>query len=703
MISNTYNWFGLVEDEAKMIHAQRQQIMVRIIISSLGAMYLAAHAERFMPNIEMIVAVLSLYLIFNLLCLPWLKWKPFHGLRLILSPIFDVSLTAFSMWLDGGITSPYFIVFLIIIAGNGVRFGNMMLLYTQGLTLLALAGVGLITVYVVEQPIDWLHMAMQLFGVTLVPGYGYVLGQKLEKERHTTQRAERETVGLLDASPIPAFTFAATRNGRPKIRYANSAISLLFGENSKDMHGKGVDHLAIQEDMSNIRSGCQKILQQADPKVVHRFDIRSRSKDGKLHSLMCQASAIHWRDQLIGMCLMTDVTENEHLHQKLETAHRHDYINSLVAGLTHDFRNVLTNIIGNAEILQMETENAALSNRLKLIIQAGERGSDMITHLLNMVRRKKTPRALIHLQDTLHATIRLAHLKLPENVGLECSIADDLPPFMGHAAQIDQVVLNLIENAAQAIQKTGMIRINVKTDAQHPLATNDAPAICISVQDNGCGIEEEDLQHVFDSFWTSREDDGGTGLGLTMVKRIVGWHNGELKLDSTLGKGTSIYIALPPAPAKNAPEKEPEKKKTNKKRKKTGDIKPANTPLKAWRVLLVDDDPDVRHVHQIFLERLGLSVTTAGDGKSALQMILKHTSDFDMVVTDYHMPEMDGLEMAQQIQAALPGLPIVMVTAFCEDERLQDFSADGFSVLAKPINPKLLSAHILDIQREASA
>jgi len=579
MSSNTYNWFGLVEDETKMIQAQRQQIIVRLIISSLGAVYLAAHAQRFMPNIGMIVSALLLYLLFNLLCLAWLKWKPFHGLRLILSPIFDVSLTAFSMWLDGGITSPYFIVFLVIIAGNGVRFGNMMLLYTQGLTLLALAGVGLVTVYIIQQPIDWLQLAMQLFGVTLVPGYGYTLGKKLEKERRTTQRAEQETIGLLDASPIPAFTFAATPNGRVKIHYANAALSLLYGESAGIMHGKGVESLAIQEDVSGIRSGCQRILQQADTEVVHRFDIRSRSKDGQLHSLMCQASAIHWRDQLMGLCMMTDVTENERLHQKLETAHRQDYINSLVAGLTHDFRNVLTNIIGNAEIMQMETEDDALSNRLKLIIEAGERGSTMITHLLNMVRRKKTPRTRIRLQDTLHATIRLAHLKLPENIGIECSIADNLPPFMGHAAQMDQAVLNLIENGVHAIQKSGTIRINVKPDAQHPLATPDAPAIHITVQDNGCGIKEDDLQHVFESFWTSREDAGGTGLGLTMVKRIVDWHNGELKLDSTPEKGTTIHIILPPAPANSTPEQ----KETGRKPDKPGSNKPANTQLHAWR------------------------------------------------------------------------------------------------------------------------
>ncbi|MDQ6987109.1 MAG: response regulator [Mariprofundaceae bacterium] len=687
------NWFGNVNDEAIIIRTQTQQVTVRIVLALLGASYLAAHAPHLMPHLRFVAISLILYIAFNLCCLPWIRKKPSHTLRLLLAPIFDVYLSAMAMWLDGGIVSPYYIIFLIIIVGNGVRFGNIMLLYSQMLSLLALAGIGMVTVYSLQQPIDWLYLLAQVMGVILVPGYAYMLGKKLEKARHTRYRAEQETVGLLDASPIPACTFETGNNGNLYIRYANPAMSRLFDKDDEDIEGEQIEHLAIAEDSSIIRDGCQQVLQHASRNTAHRFNIRYRAHDGQLHSLMCQANAIRWRGRLLGLCLITDVTENERLHEQLERAHRQDYMNSLLAGLTHDFRNVLTNIIGNAEVMQMDVKDKVLSDKLGLIIQAGERGSEMITHLMHMARKKKTARKVIQLQDTLHATINLARLKLPENISLECTIDDDIPPILGHSAQIDQVMLNLVENAAQAITGSGKIKITVEQDMQHSLAEAHIPAIRITLQDNGRGIKKEDMQHVFDSFWTTREDDGGSGLGLTMVKRIVGWHHGEINIESTPGKGTSVCIVLPPASHAG-----------KQGEKTTADIDPATTPatqsaIRPWRVLLVDDEPDVLRVHQLILEHIGLSVICANDGNTALQMLDHQAKEIDLVMTDYNMPQMDGLEMTRRIRQAWPQLPVLMITAFSEDERLRDTPATGFSILEKPVSSERIAAHIATIQQ----
>ncbi len=687
------SWFGTGNNEAAMIRTQNQQVMVRIVLALLGASYLAAHAPHIIPHFQFVAVSLTLYIVFNLLCLPWIKKKPAHTLRLLLAPIFDVYLSAMAMWLDGGIVSPYYIIFLIIIVGNGVRFGNIMLLYSQTLSLLALAGVGMVTVYSLQQPIDWLYLLAQVMGVILVPGYAYLLGKKLEKARHIRYRAEQETVGLLDASPIPACTFEAGDNDKLYVRYANPAMSKLFDKADEDIEGGQVEQLAIAEDSAIIRDGCRKVLQCANHNTAHRFDIRYRAHDGQLHSLMCQANAIRWRGRLLGLCLITDVTENERLHEQLERAHRQDYMNSLLAGLTHDFRNVLTNIIGNAEVMQMDAKDKALADKLGLIIQAGERSSEMITHLMHMARKKKTARKLIQLQDTLHATINLARLKLPENISLECTIDDNIPPILGLSAQIDQVMLNLVENAAQAISGSGKIKITIAQDMQHSLAEASLPAIRITLEDNGCGIKQEDMQHIFDSFWTTREKNGGSGLGLTMVKRIVGWHHGEINIESTAGKGTSVCIVLPPA--SNAD-------KTGKKT--TPKAEPATPPasqtaIQAWRVLLVDDEPDVLRVHQLMLEHIGLSVICANDGHTALQILDQQSEEIDLVMTDFHMPQMDGLEMTRRIRKTRPQLPVLMVTAFSEDERLRDASITDFSILEKPVNTERMTAHITTIQQ----
>jgi len=537
-------WSGLNSDTETLIKAQKHQVWVRFAFLLLFTVYVFAHATGLSSHLGLIIASAGIYCLSNLLFLVWIKRHPVHLLRTMMAPVLDIYLTTLGMWLDGGISSPMYIMYFIIIAGNGMRFGNMMLLYSQILSLLGLAIVGILTVFLMQQGIDWLYLMLQLIGVLLVPGYAYILGSRLENELGARRQAEEDSIGLLDASPIPAFTFKPDSEGNIVIRYANPALTLICGVSQIKLQKQSVKYACIPEDAATMQEGCSHILRLRND-TVHRFEVRSRSHKGKVLSLMCQVSSIRWRGRQLGLCLMSDVTENERLHEKLEVAHRQDYMNSLLAGITHDFRNVLTNIIGTAEILQMEAEKPETEKKLGLIIESGEHASDMITHLLHMARGKKIPDRPIRLQQTLHTTIDLARLRLPSDIGLDCRIDKDLPAILGQPAQLDQVVLNLIENAAHAIEGSGHIEVQVETDPQHTLATPLLPAIRIIVSDTGCGISKENLDHVFDTFWTTREEKGGSGLGLSMVKRIVTWHHGEIAIESSPGKGTSVILHLP--------------------------------------------------------------------------------------------------------------------------------------------------------------
>jgi len=680
---------GLLDNRAETAKTQLLQITVRLILSLLFLVYIMAHAPLFAAYQTFCLISVSAYIVFNLVCIAWVRYAPYAVPRMLLAPVFDVSLTGMGMWLDGGHTSPVYLVLYVIIVGNAFRFGNVMLLYSQALSFITMIGICLLTIYNLNLGLDWHYLTIQLLALIFIPGYAYMLGKRVEKAVYARRRAERESADLLESSPIPAFTFEAGEDGGLRVSYANPAIASISVYTPRAITGRYVDAIAIAEDGDEIRRYCRIALEDDDGAILHSFHIRGRNEKGEQRNLMCQATSIRWQGRQTGLCLMTDVTETEKLHAQLESAHRAGYVNSMIAGLTHDFRNILTHIIGNAEVLQMETSDPSFQDKLGVMIEAGERGSEMITHLLKMSRKKDVVQQTFNLDAVLPGIINLARVKLPMNISLQNSIQPNLPALWGNPAQIDQVVLNLIENAAQAIGDTGCIVITVEA-VDHALATHGLPAVCITVHDNGCGITDANLDNIFKPFWTTRADEGGSGLGMTMSKRIVIAHGGEIKVQSEIGKGTSVKVYLPPASARAS-------------RTVSSMPAPESLPIgikqiKPWTVLLVDDDAEVLHVHGSLLKRLNQAVFKAENGKTALAQYQTHRNEIDMIVTDYRMPVMDGLEMAKAIREMDTAIPILMITGYGEDAHLRECVKHHITIMNKPVSFQKLATHIGALQ-----
>jgi len=681
---------GLLDSKAATVKTQLLQIAVRLVLSIIFLAYIMAHAPLFAEHQTFCLISVGLYIAFNLVCIAWVQYAPYAVPRMLLAPVFDVYLTGMGMWLDGGQTSPVYMVLYVIIVGNAFRFGNVMLLYSQTLAFITMIGICIITVYNLHLELDWLYLTIQLLALVFIPGYAYMLGKRLEEAVHARRRAERESADLLEGSPIPAFTFEAGEDGGLRINYANPAIASISVYTPRTITGRHVDAIAIAEDGDEIRRCCHLALEEDDGATLHYFHIRGRSEEGEQRNLMCQATSIRWQGRQTGLCLMTDVTETEKLHAQLESAHRAGYVNSMIAGLTHDFRNILTHIIGNAEVLQMETSDPSIQDKLGVMIEAGERGSEMITNLLKMSQKKDVAQQTFNLDAVLPGIINLARVKLPMNISLQNSIQPNLPALWGNPAQIDQVVLNLIENAAQAIGDAGCIVITVEAVKGHALTAHALPVVCITVNDNGCGIADANLENIFKPFWTTRADEGGSGLGMTMVKRIVTTHGGEIEVQSEVGKGTSVKIYLPPAGAQAL-------------RAVSSMPVPESLPIgikkiKPWTVLLVDDDAEVLHVHGSLLKRLNQAVFKAENGKTALAQYQTHRNEIDMIVTDYRMPVMDGLEMAKTIRETDTAIPILMITGYGEDAHLRECVKHHITIMNKPVSFQKLATHIGALQ-----
>ncbi|HXH64564.1 MAG TPA: ATP-binding protein [Mariprofundaceae bacterium] len=663
-------------------YTQVQQAWTRIPMALLCLVYLFMHGPFFAVYDTAFEATTGLYLLYNLYIIYSIRRHPASSGRLLVSPILDVYVASFALVIDGGNISGLSLLYLAIILGNAFRYGNMMMLYTQALCLAGLVGAAIVSLQQLQIDTIWSLLGFQVAALLLLPAYAMSLAHR-RGAQHATPDENQASFGLLDHGPLPVFTYHLDERGSPRIIRANAALQSVSREPVARLAGEQVDMLTLLEDGNIIVSHCRKALQQGSGTPL-RFYIRGRDASDRTLNLMGEASRVRWHGQWIGLCLLVDISEHDR-----QTGFRNDTVVKIV----HDFRNLLTGIIGQAETLQMDVQDPGLKHRLNPIIEAGERGADMISQLLNLGTRPAVERPQSQAADTraaLEKLTDLVRLQLPEKVTLNCHIDAGLPTPDLPTSELEQVMMNLIQNAYQAISDTGSIDIRVTADEHEA----EPAGIVIQVADTGCGIARENLEKIFTTLWTTRRKLGGTGLGLALVKRIVEQHHGRIHVQSMPEHGSTFTIHLPAragtrpsGPARQAPESHP-----------APDMSEAIDTV-PWHILLVDDSPVVLKVHQAMLTRMGHRVVAVPDGQSALARFDRPDTDaFDLILTDYNMPGMDGVEMIRQLRDRGVQLPIMVITAYGEEARLQQLPGLDAGIIHKPVSYRALAAHIAAIQ-----
>lgn len=402
----------------RLIPSQLQQTWARILFGTAGLVYLWAHGA-FLTQYEMLfLSSVIIYFTYNALTLYAIKQSPLSAFRMLFGPLLDVWVVSLAMVVDGGQASGLFLVFFIIIFGNAVRFGNAMLLYSQALSILGIISVSLITLFGLHLELDGTLLFMQSVSLIIVPAY--VL--QIKKQANTALQAKREaedaTFGLLDHGPLPAFTFHLDDKGIPRILYANLAMQYVYRDSTISLIGEQVDILALMEDGDEILRACQHIFSKNRNHEPDRFYIRGRDANDHVLQLMGQSMRLHWHGKWIGVCFILDITQAEAARNELEQSIHNSYMNTLVAGIVHDFRNILTSIIGTAEVISFSTKEKEIQDKLKLIVDAGERGSTMVSHLLSLSKVE-------HEHSGEAPTAKAIHQSLASIVGL---LRIQLPP-----------------------------------------------------------------------------------------------------------------------------------------------------------------------------------------------------------------------------------------------------------------------------------
>lgn len=394
---------------------------------------------------------------------------------------------------------------------------------------------------------------------------------------------------------------------------------------------------------------------------------------------------------------MQDITEQRYMEEEkarlehsLRQSQKMEALGALASGIAHDFNNMLSGIVGGAELLRLRMTMPSAEDRdlLDQVVAAGRRAIELVRQIVVFSRKGEMAKSATDLGALVREALKLLQVSLPHNVEVRSELDPACPPVLAEPTQIYQVILNLGVNAQQAMASAGGV-LGLALRAEEVRAWDPAARegvkpgayAVLTVSDTGCGMDALTRERLFEPYFTTKQQSGGTGLGLAVVHGIVLHHNGHIRVASTPGQGTTFDIFLPVPRTAAAPVS----------------TRPAATG-RGEGILLVDDSPAMRSIFAPLLVRHGYRVSVAGGGPEALALFKPGAEKFDLVITDLSMPEMDGIVLARRIGAAQPGLPILLCTGFAEMVDQRVVAESGIrEVLTKPI----LQKDLLDAVRRA--
>ncbi len=352
--------------------------------------------------------------------------------------------------------------------------------------------------------------------------------------------------------------------------------------------------------------------------------------------------------------------DREKLRFQLMQMMKMESVGRLAGGVAHDFNNMLGVILGNAEIaLQHLDPSMPLYDELKEIQNAARRSADLTGQLLTFARRQTITPRLINMNEKVESMLQMLGRLVGENITLNWNPGKDLKPVRLDPSQFDQLLANLVVNARDAIDGLGSITIETASTEKEriPSITGAGPAggiyTCMAVSDDGCGMDDETRQHIFEPFYTTKETGRGTGLGLSTVYGIVKQNDGFVQVRSAPGQGTTIRVFLPAGNGSDAAEEN-----------SPGEAIP---PRDTGTILLVEDEESVLKMTRTMLQNLGYDVLAASTPAEALELSEQHRDSIDLLLTDVVMPQMNGKDLAKKLMGENPDLKCLFMSGYAAD------------------------------------
>ena len=537
------------------------------------------------------------------------------------------------------------------------------------------------------------NAAGQIEGVVLV------FSDVTEKYRvqQALQESEERFRAIVESSPMGIFLVGPDGG----VTYGNAADRRLTGLSEKDTLGLRWIKAIHPDDRERVLADWQASAARGED---YAGSGRYLHDDGTVVWWDMRTAAIRVGERLLGhVGMVVDTTahtlaeqDKASLEAQLRESQKMQAIGTLAGGIAHDFNNILGAILGNAAIaLEDVGRDHPAARNLEQINRAGRRARALVRQILAFSRRQPQELVTQPLGPVVEEALALMRSTLPAMVALNADLPDQ--PLHGHidATQIEQLLMNLCTNAWHAMQgSTGQITVGLeRVELDEASATRlglsaGAPYARLSVRDNGIGMDKATLARIFEPFYTTKPLGKGTGLGLSVVHGIVGAHKGAIAVDSEPGQGTTFHVYLPlvmpPALIDG----------------------PAAEALLAPRgdgqhVLYVDDDDTMTLIVERSLQRLGYRVTTFDDAARAVAAVRAQPDNFALVVTDFNMPAMTGLDVARALIAVRPSLPIIISSGYITDDlRAQAKRAGVRRLLEKQFTIELLAGMVQEVLAE---
>ncbi len=384
--------------------------------------------------------------------------------------------------------------------------------------------------------------------------------------------------------------------------------------------------------------------------------------------------------------------EKAQLESRLQQAQKMESIGRLAGGVAHDFNNMLTVIMGHAQLglMHMDPDHPICAD-LQEISKSAERSADLTRQLLAFARKQTVAPKVLNLNETVTEMLKMLQRLIGEDIKLDWQPALEIWQIRMDPSQIDQILANLCVNARDAIAGTGRITIetaNRTIDKEYCSVNLEAMSgeyVCLSVSDSGSGMDKETLTHIFEPFYTTKELGKGTGLGLATVYGAVKQNNGFINIYSEMGQGTTFSIYLP-------------RDISSSKRLALSESDKAPVPRGQETILLVEDEPAILNITSIMLERQGYTVLKADTPGEAIRLAREHSAEIQLLMTDVIMPEMNGRDLAKNLLTLYPHMKRLFMSGYTADViATHGVLEEGVHFIQKPFALPTMAAMVREV------
>ncbi|MEW6673986.1 MAG: PAS domain S-box protein [Thermodesulfobacteriota bacterium] len=493
------------------------------------------------------------------------------------------------------------------------------------------------------------------------------------------QESEQRYREILENVLIGAYQVQL--DGKPL--FVNQTMAEMFGYDSPR---EFIDKIANVRDLYARAQDRSQVIDEIKSKgFIRDREVELKRKDGRHVWIKLNTRLTQNKDGVAVLeGLMEDVTDFKRMEVQLRQAQKMESVGTLAGGIAHEFNNILGIILGNTELAIGDVpESNPAHEFLKEVRGASLRARNIIRQLLSFSRKTEQSRKPINIVPVVRDSVKLLRSSIPTTIEFRQHVADECHTISGDVTQIHQIMINLCTNAADAMRDHGgVIEIGLgNTELEHEeiaIGQRLLPGryVKLMVRDTGSGIAPENMEQIFDPYFTTKEVGKGTGMGLAVVHGIVKGHEGAIQVESEVGKGTAISIFFPAQAG--APETENDDE--------------AYLPTGSERVLLIDDDAALIKIGGRILERLGYQVGAFMDPLKGLERFRLKPDDFDLIITDMTMPGITGDHLIQEIRDIRPGVPAILCTGFSETmdrERAKELGVSEF--VMKPFEIKKIA------------